>query len=451
MRAARSSTLVRPAASRPSNELDISSSSETRVCPRIQGTISLLLPVTQHERIPRRVPPTIRTCISQLQSTTPLTSHQNSVILSAPRLLASHAFRDIQAVSWMPYPPSRGNSNVSYSDRGWRRHHPYSSNMNYDNHAGSERRPEHANHRHDDTNFFQRRVRPDSYNNSYAPHQNSYQREFDASSSYNRGETWEPARYHPISNAFASFQSETSRRRPSQPSLYHPQSSGHLNSEISPSPRSAPSRNPCARSSPRERIPSRTFVPGRSSTPPATISFAGRLGALRDPSAPKSQSQPPRALASLVTTAEPSAAYLKISKSPSVRLASPNSQRKLVILDLNGTLLVRSSRRQRQQEHVGEESTGQPPPRRAFPRPYLPALHAYLVHPFVREWLDTMVWSSAQPHSVDDMVRCAFGDTAKLDGTFKAVWARDMFGLERDAYCQCISVPFRTDFSQSAL
>ncbi|THU81915.1 hypothetical protein K435DRAFT_591086, partial [Dendrothele bispora CBS 962.96] len=81
----------------------------------------------------------------------------------------------------------------------------------------------------------------------------------------------------------------------------------------------------------------------------------------------------------------------------------------------------------------------------------------YLFHPETSKWLDMMVWSSAQPHSVEDMVGRVFGvsnksrsDIGKGEnadaGTQEerkgekensgliAVWARDTFGLNKVAY-----------------
>ena len=46
-------------------------------------------------------------------------------------------------------------------------------------------------------------------------------------------------------------------------------------------------------------------------------------------------------------------------------------------------------------------------------------------------WLDTMVWSSAQRHNVDDMVDKCFGD--RRIGLV-AVWARDTLGLRPDEF-----------------
>ena len=66
-----------------------------------------------------------------------------------------------------------------------------------------------------------------------------------------------------------------------------------------------------------------------------------------------------------------------------------------------------------------------------MPRPYLAALRAYLFAPQTRAWLDVMVWSSAQPHSVDDMVFHALGEDREW---LVAIWARDTLGLEGDHY-----------------
>ncbi len=64
-----------------------------------------------------------------------------------------------------------------------------------------------------------------------------------------------------------------------------------------------------------------------------------------------------------------------------------------------------------------------------MPRPYLAALRAYLFAPLTRAWLDVMVWSSAQPHSVEDMVLHALGDDRQ---SLVAIWARDTLGLAED-------------------
>ncbi|KAH9010217.1 hypothetical protein EDB84DRAFT_1280001 [Lactarius hengduanensis] len=143
------------------------------------------------------------------------------------------------------------------------------------------------------------------------------------------------------------------------------------------------------------------------------------------PSAPdlprSSPSPPPPPLEST-----PSESYLAFSSIPSTTLPSPT--RKLIVLDLNGTLLLRSPRPPRSargQHHLG------PAPRRVMPRPYFPALRSYFFAPSTRAWLDVMVWSSAQPHSVDDMLLHTFGHDRS---GFVAVWARDTLGLAEDHY-----------------
>ncbi|KAJ7261721.1 hypothetical protein B0H12DRAFT_333335 [Mycena haematopus] len=119
--------------------------------------------------------------------------------------------------------------------------------------------------------------------------------------------------------------------------------------------------------------------------------------------------------------AEPSPAYLVASLSAQPTNI-PDGQRKLLIFDLNGTLLLRSPREYR--------------PRKIYPRPYVRALVAYLAHPAVFAWLDCMVWSSAQPHNVAEMVERVFGggEGAGSGPILRAVWARDTLGLGREAF-----------------
>ena len=154
----------------------------------------------------------------------------------------------------------------------------------------------------------------------------------------------------------------------------------------------------------------------------------------------------------------PSPEYLEIAAQTSSTSETP--PRKLVILDLNGTLLVRVNR-------------GVP-----YPRPYMPTFRDYLLSPKTREWLDTMVWSSAQSQNVEKMVRRCFFDPrldkhsqeeddnydahsedtkyksrdyiANRHSTFKdiwsgklsAVWARDTLGLSRRDYCMILFLLF---------
>ena len=55
----------------------------------------------------------------------------------------------------------------------------------------------------------------------------------------------------------------------------------------------------------------------------------------------------------------------------------------------------------------------------------------YIFHPKTRTWLDAMIWSSAQPHSVHDMVDKCFG---RAQENFAAIWARDTLGLKHYEY-----------------
>ncbi|MCQ8780244.1 hypothetical protein NQU49_26975, partial [Escherichia coli] len=82
--------------------------------------------------------------------------------------------------------------------------------------------------------------------------------------------------------------------------------------------------------------------------------------------------------------------------------------------------------------------------------PYAPAFRAYLFAPATREWLDVMVWSSAQPHSVRGMVERVFGEDVYAEATgdvrggerprLLAIWARDTLGLSESHYraCSCV-------------
>lgn len=145
--------------------------------------------------------------------------------------------------------------------------------------------------------------------------------------------------------------------------------------------------------------------------------------------------------------------YIRESEEPSQRIEDPSSCRKLLVLDLNGTLLFRSPHVRREYKpryrrgfrgsnyhghtpHLPDpdpyaDPTTLRPLRSVYARPYLTSFRQYLFHPNTRLWLDTMVWSSAQPHSVTDMVEKCFGE--KKDDLV-AIWARDTLGLEEKDY-----------------
>ncbi|KIY68637.1 hypothetical protein CYLTODRAFT_489656 [Cylindrobasidium torrendii FP15055 ss-10] len=89
--------------------------------------------------------------------------------------------------------------------------------------------------------------------------------------------------------------------------------------------------------------------------------------------------------------------------------------RKLLVLDLNGTLLHRDQNRVIRL------------------RPYLDTFTAFLFHPATRKWLDSMVWSSAQPHNVNRMINSAF---QRPESDLLDVWARDKMDIEPHLYSQ---------------
>ncbi|KAF4622483.1 hypothetical protein D9613_009089 [Agrocybe pediades] len=125
--------------------------------------------------------------------------------------------------------------------------------------------------------------------------------------------------------------------------------------------------------------------------------------------------------------------YLEVAEKPSWTIQDASSARKLIVLDLNGSLLVRSAHQRRPYQPQSQSSNQgrQLNVRTVHPRPYLSSFVQYILHPENKKWLDTMVWSSAQPHSVDDMVAHCFSERKS---ELKAVWARDTLGLTGDEY-----------------
>ena len=128
----------------------------------------------------------------------------------------------------------------------------------------------------------------------------------------------------------------------------------------------------------------------------------------------------------------PSEEYISAAFEPSIQLKDSASKPKLLILDLNGTLVFRSPHRRRDRhDDPYADPTIQRRLRTTHPRPFLSSLRRYLFHSETRQWLDVMVWSSAQPHSVADMVECCFGDEKDK---LAAIWARDTLGLSGADY-----------------
>ncbi|KAF8585235.1 hypothetical protein K439DRAFT_1070149 [Ramaria rubella] len=163
----------------------------------------------------------------------------------------------------------------------------------------------------------------------------------------------------------------------------------------------------------------------------------------------------------------PSPSYLSTSLLSSQHADEPS--RKLLVLDLNGTILFRSKPPPLPRSPIPPPSesgdgtlysnsqrhptASQPARRDVHTRPYFSCFREYLFHPSTRCWLDVMIWSSAQPHSVKDMLKQCFpvpdkhdggdgdhdGDVQqnndeKPDDRFIAVWARDTFGLSTIDY-----------------
>ncbi|KAJ3844952.1 hypothetical protein F5878DRAFT_4414 [Lentinula raphanica] len=128
----------------------------------------------------------------------------------------------------------------------------------------------------------------------------------------------------------------------------------------------------------------------------------------------------------------PSSAYLHLTEQPSTRLADPAQARKLLILDLNGTLLYREPRlRDGRDPYASNEPRSLRP---THPRPYIQSFKAFLFHPSTRKWLDTMVWSSAQYPNVKDMVGRCFGEEQVKEYTEQAEASDDMADKTRSEH-----------------
>ncbi|KAJ3849666.1 hypothetical protein EV368DRAFT_46852 [Lentinula lateritia] len=126
----------------------------------------------------------------------------------------------------------------------------------------------------------------------------------------------------------------------------------------------------------------------------------------------------------------PSSTYLRLAEQPSVRLTDSTQTRKLLILDLNGTLLYREPRTK---DGYDPYALNEPRPLRpTHTRPYMSSFKAFLFHPETRKWLDTMVWSSAQYPNVKDMIS-RYGTESHREGLV-ALWDRKFLGLSETQY-----------------
>jgi len=139
----------------------------------------------------------------------------------------------------------------------------------------------------------------------------------------------------------------------------------------------------------------------------------------------------------------PSRSYMSIASQNPCPLDPDDASfaRKLLILDLNGTLLHRATgptpvkRAPNGTAEKSVDASGRflPRLRPVHPRPYMKAFRSYLFAPETKKWLDVMIWSSAQPHSVNDMVGKTFEDD---QDQLVAIWARDTLGLSAEHYAR---------------
>ncbi|CAB4425676.1 unnamed protein product [Rhizophagus irregularis] len=112
----------------------------------------------------------------------------------------------------------------------------------------------------------------------------------------------------------------------------------------------------------------------------------------------------------------PTKQYLNITSIPSINLAKPSP--KLIILDLNGTLVYRKKTRK------------------------------ITLRPFLKEFIDylltdgnflVMIWTTARPENAKIMVDLIFGNQREK---LIAIWGRDKFGLSKREY-ERHTVPFK--------
>lgn len=91
---------------------------------------------------------------------------------------------------------------------------------------------------------------------------------------------------------------------------------------------------------------------------------------------------------------------------------------------------------------TGSGATSGPPLprlRTAHPRPYLPSFRGYLFAPETQAWLDVMIWSSAQPHSVQGMVERVFGAEAYAEGMANNSLGNAAIGVVKGAVGEDVS------------
>jgi hypothetical protein len=117
---------------------------------------------------------------------------------------------------------------------------------------------------------------------------------------------------------------------------------------------------------------------------------------------------------------EPTQDYILNASLAPYRLDEPTT--KLLILDLNGTLLYRPRNPQKDRFLDMRQSSIKP-----ILRPHLPEFMSYIFRNF-----KIMFWSSATPRNVRSMIKAT--TTAKQRNQFIASWGRDTFGLSDEEY-----------------
>jgi hypothetical protein len=124
--------------------------------------------------------------------------------------------------------------------------------------------------------------------------------------------------------------------------------------------------------------------------------------------------------ASPLRIAEPTQDYILTASIPPYRLDQP--MEKLLILDLNGTLLYRPRNPQKDRSLDMRQASTRP-----ILRPHLPKFISYIFRNF-----KIMVWSSAAPNNVKAMVAAV--TTPEQLKQVIAIWGRDTFGLSKKEY-----------------
>ena len=114
----------------------------------------------------------------------------------------------------------------------------------------------------------------------------------------------------------------------------------------------------------------------------------------------------PKAIMTGSSSQKPSKAYLKATLDPNPPI---QTTRKLLVLDLNGCLVHRDP------PSTIELDRGKHGKRRrvCYSRPYMKTFRNFIFHPETRAWLDVMVWSTAQPRNVGEMVDACSGKDRK--------------------------------------